>query len=94
MGESGWVVVDIDQRDVDRGGSGQTTQLSQHVFSLNDHLVMFTDFTLHVGQSRPDDPWTVAQRYSVGTRLTRPPLLSGIYLYSSLYLIVSPSQRV
>lgn len=56
VGESGRVVVDIDQCDVDCGGTGQTPQLTQHVFSLNDHLVVFADFTLHVRQSSPDDP--------------------------------------
>lgn len=49
------VVVDIGERDGDRGGAGEPAHLADHVFGLDDKYVLVPRFPVHVGQSRSDD---------------------------------------
>lgn len=52
--EHGWVVVDVTERDVDRGGAGQTPQLAAHVLGLDDHRVVLPGLPIHVCQRDAD----------------------------------------
>ena len=51
FGESRRVVIDVAEGDVDYRRSGQPSQLSAHVLGLDEDLVLFFDFPVHVGQS-------------------------------------------
>lgn len=50
LSEVGRVVVDVAQSNVDCRRSGQTSQLTRHVFSLNDDLVLTLDLSVHIRQ--------------------------------------------
>ena len=58
FGESGGVVVDVAEGDVDGGGPCQPPQLAPHVLGLNQDLVNFFYLPVHVWQSCPDNPFT------------------------------------
>lgn len=44
----GWVVVDVGQSDVDRGGAREASDLPCHVFGLDNNRVVFSGFAVHV----------------------------------------------
>lgn len=48
LGELGRVVVDVCQRDVDRGGTREASNLACHVFGLDNDSVVFSGFPVHV----------------------------------------------
>lgn len=50
----GGIVVDVGERDVDRGGAGQTPHLPPHVLGLDDHGVVFSGLPVHVCQRHPE----------------------------------------
>ena len=52
--EHGRVVVDVAQRDVDRGGAGEPPQLAAHVLGLDDHVVVLSGLPVHVCQGHAD----------------------------------------
>lgn len=52
--EHGRVVVDVGERDVDRGGARQTPQLPAHVLGLDDHRVVLSGLPVHVRQRHPE----------------------------------------
>lgn len=56
-GETGWVVIDICQRDVHGGGPRQASHLATHVLGLNHHLVLFSVLSIHVEQRCLDDTY-------------------------------------
>lgn len=57
LGETGWVVIDICQRDVHGGGPRQASHLATHVLGLNHHLVLFSVLSIHVEQRCLDDTY-------------------------------------
>lgn len=57
VAEPRWVVVDVCQRDGDRGGAGESAHLAHHVFGLDDQNVLVSRLAVHVGQGCPDDTW-------------------------------------
>lgn len=61
----GRVVVDVGERDVDRGGAGQTSHLPPHVLGLDDHGVVLSGLPVHVCQRHPYDACGKGQRSGV-----------------------------
>lgn len=57
LGETGWIVIDICQRDVHGGGPRQSSHLAAHVLGLNHNLVLFSVFSIHVEQRCLDDTY-------------------------------------
>lgn len=57
LGETGWVVIDICQRDVHGRSPRQSSHLAAHVLGLNHHLVLFSVFSIHVEQRCLDDTY-------------------------------------
>lgn len=52
--EHGRVVIDVAERDVDRGGTSEPPELAAHVLGLDDHRVVLSGFPVHIGEGHPD----------------------------------------